>query len=475
MYPNLDENSAPEAVQRTEEPNDTTGEALASETIHERDAGYENLDELAGPAPEQNPEEGSNYRHSNLEDEREGEDEEKLHGRPPGTDTRWEHSAARSSAGDPDRFIKFKVWSHLVLCSILGTLARLGLQALTRYPGAPIPNTELWANIGGSFVMGFIREDRLLFRKHWANAKIPRESTRTSKEEGSSEPDIKAISESFLAAKATIPAYIGVTVGFCGSFTSFSSFIRDVFLALSNDLNTASISSMIVTSTPEARSGGYSVMAVLGVLIVEITTCLGALSFGAHMATFLHPFADSVSSINMEKYLDVLASILGWGVWIGAIIMAILPPDRFGSTKETWRSQVLFALVFAPVGCFVRFWLSLQLNGKSKSFPLGTFIANTMGTLVLGMCYALQHVTLPGSSRSVGGGLIGCAVLQGIQDGFCGCLTTVSTWALELKGLRTSHAYRYGIVSVGVSFCLLVVIMGTVRWSVGFSAPACKI
>ncbi|KAI5210781.1 amidase [Aureobasidium subglaciale] len=85
MYPNLDENSAPEAVQRTEEPNDTTGEALASETIHERDAGYENLDELAGPAPEQNPEEGSNYRHSNLEDEREGEDEEKLHANTMGT------------------------------------------------------------------------------------------------------------------------------------------------------------------------------------------------------------------------------------------------------------------------------------------------------------------------------------------------------------------------------------------------------
>lgn len=194
------------------------------------------------------------------------------------------------------------------------------------------------------------------------------------------------------------------------------------------------------------------------------------------MATFLHPFADSASSIDLEKHLDGLAIVFGWGAWIGAIIMAVLPPDRSNSSKETWRSQVLFALVFAPAGFFVRFWLSLWLNGKIKSFPLGTFMANTMGTLLLGLCYALQHITLPSSSsRSVGGGLVGCQVLRGIQDGFCGCLTTVSTWVLELKGLRRSHAYLYGIGSVGTSLCLLIVIMGTVKWTVGFSAPACKI
>ena len=482
MYSNLDEISAPEPVQNPDDSSDTANEARTSQTTHQRDAGYENLDELADPAPDQNPEEDRNYRHSNLEDEREKEEYENSNGQSSGTDipTGSEQSIAESLAGEKviasERFVRFTVWSYLVLFSILGTLARLGLQGLTRYPGAPIPNTELWANVGGSFVMGFIREDRLLFRKHWASANTPRESRGALREKKKSMgSDQQGITESFMAAKATIPAYVGVTVGFCGSFTSFSSFIRDVFLALSNDLNTASISSMTMTSVPRVRSDGYSVMAVLGVLIVEITVSLGALSCGAHMATFLHPFADSASSIDLEKHLDGLAIVFGWGAWIGANIMAVLPPDRSNSSKETWRSQVLFALVFAPAGCFVRFWLSLWLNGKNKSFPLGTFMANTMGTLVLGMCYALQHITLPSSSRSVGGGLVGCAVLQGIQDGFCGCLTTVSTWVLELKGLRRSHAYRYGIGSVGMSLCLLVVIMGTVKWTIGFSAPACKI
>ncbi|PNS16359.1 hypothetical protein CAC42_6466 [Sphaceloma murrayae] len=346
MYSNLDEISAPEPVQNPDDSSDTANEARTSQTTHQRDAGYENLDELADPAPDQNPEEDRNYRHSNLEDEREKEEYENSNGQSSGTDipTGSEQSIAESLAGEKviasERFVRFTVWSYLVLFSILGTLARLGLQGLTRYPGAPIPNTELWANVGGSFVMGFIREDRLLFRKHWASANTPRESRGALREKKKSMgSDQQGITESFMAAKATIPAYVGVTVGFCGSFTSFSSFIRDVFLALSNDLNTASISSMTMTSVPRVRSDGYSVMAVLGVLIVEITVSLGALSCGAHMATFLHPFADSASSIDLEKHLDGLAIVFGWGAWIGAIIMAVLPPDRSNSSKETWRSQ----------------------------------------------------------------------------------------------------------------------------------------
>lgn len=476
MYSNLDEISAPEPVQNLDDSHDTSG-SVSNTMTREDDDGYENLDELADPAPDQNPEERGTYRHSNLEDEREGQHNSS--GDRSALNSTKSNQSSSSTLGQSTPttsrwFTEFTVWSYLVLFSILGTLARLGLQALTRYPGAPVPNTELWANVGGSFVMGYIREDRLLFRKHWANANTSHESSST-REKHSADQDQGKTVESFMAAKATVPAYIGVTVGFCGSFTSFSSFIRDVFLALSNDLNTASISTMAVTSVPKGRSDGYSVMAVLGVLIMEISLSLGALSFGAHMATFLHPFAGAASSIDLEKHLDGLAIVFGWGSWIGAIIMAILPPDRFGSSVETWRGQVLFALVFAPLGCFARFRLSLWLNGRFKSFPLGTFVANAFGTLILGLCYDLQHVALPDAGGLAGGGLTGCQVLQGIQDGFCGCLTTVSTWGLELKGLRRSHAYFYGTTSVVVSLLTLVVVMGTVRWTIGFAAPACKI
>lgn len=94
-------------------------------------------------------------------------------------------------------------------------------------------------------------------------------------------------------------------------------------------------------------------------------------------------------------------------------------------------------------------------------------MANVFGTVVLGMCFDLQHA---GASVA---GIAGCQVLQGVQDGFCGCLTTVSTWVAELKGLRRRHAYIYGFTSVSVGFCCLVVVIGGLRWTVGLQSPVC--
>jgi protein CrcB len=175
----------------------------------------------------------------------------------------------------------------------------------------------------------------------------------------------------------------------------------------------------------------------------------------------------------MRKFFDRTIVAISWLAWLGAILMTIFPPDRpWGPASkqswadETWRGQALFALVFAPLGCLVRFYASLHLNKRMESLPLGTFAVNISGTLVLGMCFDLQHVGA--------GGKVGCQVLQGIMDGFCGCLTTVSTWVVELKGLRRRHAYRYGALSVGVAGAGLILIMGGLRWTKGFQEIVCE-
>ena len=126
----------------------------------------------------------------------------------------------------------------------------------------------------------------------------------------------------------------------------------------------------------------------------------------------------------------------------------------------------MFALVFAPLGCLGRFYASIYLNSKIASFPLGTFVVNILGTMVLGMSSDLQYVPV--------GGVIGCQVLQGIEDGFCGCLTTVSTWVGELSSLKRRNAYRYGAVSVLVALGSLVVIMGTLKWTKEIEGLECQ-
>ncbi|PBP25349.1 CrcB-like protein [Diplocarpon rosae] len=374
---------------------------------------------------------------------------------------------------------KLYVISYLVLFSFLGTLARLGLQAITFYPGAPVVFSELWANLGGSVFMGFLSEDRMLFRDEWGTSKyhhqIQKGKKQKQEEESSSGSDnavdLDAAKKAHAATKKTIPLYIGLVTGFCGCFTSFSSFIRDVFLALANDLPTPlnhptdhqPISAM--TESTVSRNGGYSFMALLAVTIITVALCISGLHIGAHLAIASERFMPSLPYRLCRNFLDPLAVFLALGCWFGAILLAIFPPDRNSGSPEIWRGRAVFALVFAPLGCLGRFYASLYFNGKMVSFPLGTFFVNIFGTAILGICYDLQHVPL--------GGVVGCQVLEGIEDGFCGCLTTVSTWVSELSSLRRNHAYRYGAASVVVALCFLIVIVGSMKWTRGFSEIQC--
>ncbi|KAE8166661.1 CrcB-like protein-domain-containing protein [Aspergillus tamarii] len=350
--------------------------------------------------------------------------------------------------------------SYLVFFAIFGTLARLGLQALTGYPGAPVVTGVLWANVGGSLLMGFFLEDKNLFREEWGDV-----NQNNSNGTGT---DPSAESKRHKSIKKTIPLYIGLTTGFCGCFTSFSSFIRDVFLALSNDL-----------SDPSAPNGGYSFMTLVAVILITVALSLGGLIFGAHLALALDPLTPSFPFRFTRRFIDPVFIVLGWGCWLGAVFLAIWPPDRHGNVPEFWRGRAVFAVVFAPLGCFLRYYVSLVLNARLPAFPLGTFAVNIFGTIILAMCYDLQHVDGIGAS-SVGSGasssiLTSCQVLAGIMDGFCGSATTISTWVAELNGLsRRRHAYFYGTVSIGVALGFFVIITGSLRWTRGFVEPVCK-
>ena len=512
---------------------------------------YDNLDEVAGPSPVENPDELNYYRHESLEQSRSRtrestrryrrqdsleerqvrsskrrsedvkEDEEEnlteVAAPPPidegerrvsrtenishsenGSPTSIDqgHNEKQQSHHSPRReraseiATQLYTISYLIFFSLLGTLARLGLQALTLYPGAPVQTGVLWANFSGSLFMGFLSEDRKLFRNEWGQTKGTHQKVEHDRgdEENSNKEDIKeltaAAKKQHSAVKKTIPLYIGLATGFCGSFTSFSSFIRDVFFGLSNSLPVPVLhtsATPIASSSIIPRNGGYDFMAMVAIILLTVTLCMGGLMAGAHLVIILESITPSLPFYVLRKFLDRIVVIFAFGSWLGAVFLAIWPPDRPGGPnghgtwiQETWRGEVIFALVLAPLGCLLRFYASLHLNARIPSFPLGTFVVNIFGTALLGMFYDLQHAPLGGASRGmIGGGVVGCQVLQGGMDGFCGCLTTVSTWVAELNGLRRRHAYIYGATSVIVALGLLVVIMGSLKWTTGFGTPAC--
>ncbi|MCJ1453884.1 hypothetical protein MMC28_004233 [Mycoblastus sanguinarius] len=463
-YSNLDEIAAPSPVDDTQRDReqgyleDRQPRPPQADGVDE----YGNLDEVAAPSP--------------VEDSRKERNQDYLEERGPESPSTDEEAEKSTPSPRRERASKLatEVYtiSYLVFFSILGTLARLGLQALTFYPGAPVQTGLLWANVSGSFIMGFLSEDRKLFQEEWGS---PKHSERHDEEKGNSKQRSPSTGQRHASVKKTIPLYIGLATGFCGSFTSFSSFMRDCYFALSNALPVPinHPSSAPISETIDVhRNPGYSFMAVLAVLIVTIGLSLGALQLGAHLALALEPITPSIPFFFARKIVDRSFVVLAWGCWLGAIFMAIWPPDRPGGsvgdaswTQETWRGQALFALVFAPPGCLLRFYVSLHLNGRIKAFPLGTYAVNIFGTAMEAMFLDLQRVPV--------GGMIGCQVLQGMSDGFCGCLTTVSTWVAELTGLRLRHAYFYGLMSVGVALGMMVVIMGSLQWTDGFKGPLC--
>ncbi|EED12883.1 chromosome condensation protein (CrcB), putative [Talaromyces stipitatus ATCC 10500] len=386
--------------------------------------------------------------------------------------------------------------SYLVFFAIWGTLARLGVQALTTYPGAPVLTGVLWANVGGCILMGFFIEDRNIFREEWGQPTNPGKSQNPRRRLPSTASAQERWLKTHKTVKKSIPLYIGLTTGFCGSFTSFSSFMRDAFLALSNDLVDPSVLSTS-SSLIDGRGRGDSFMAVVAVLAITVSMSIAAFYLGAHLALALDSWIPIIPFRFTRNVLDRLVVFLGWGCWLGAVFMAIWPPHN------AWRTDALFAIIFAPLGCLFRFYMSLALNARIPAFPLGTFAVNIIGTGVLGMCFDLQHVAgigapatswrfdplassrpsrFPGAAaeieataRSI---LVSCQVLQAVMDGFCGATTTVSTWIAELTsiGLGTSRrrrfawAYLYAVVSMGVGLGLLVIVMGSVRWSRGYVA-----
>lgn len=458
-------------------------------TYYDFPDNYTQLDELADPSPVENPDENSLYIHKSLEETRSQEREYQRSQRNLQRERRdsiargEEPPKVEEEEKDVHKVSRFAtqlyVISYLILFSFFGTLARLGLQTITFYPGAPVVFSELWANFGGSLFMGFLSEDRMLFKEEWGTPTYHQEVERArqqglDEESGSNSDqavDLEAAKQVHNATKRTIPLYIGLATGFCGCFTSFSSFIRDAFLALSNNLSSPlnhpeDYSPVLASSTSTVhRNGGYSFMALLAVIIISVALSISGLHIGAHLAIVLEPYTPSLPFSFCRKVLDRLSVVLAWGCWLGAIFLAIFPPDRQDGPPEIWRGRAVFALVFSPLGCLGRFYASIYLNSKFASFPLGTFVVNIFGTAILGMCYDLQRVPL--------GGEVGCQVLQGIQDGFCGCLTTVSTWVSELSSLRRRNAYKYGAASVIVALCFLIVIMGSLQWTTGFSALQC--
>lgn len=123
-----------------------------------------------------------------------------------------------------------------------------------------------------------------------------------------------------------------------------------------------------------------------------------------------------------------------------------------------WKSIVAIS-VGASAGALLRWWLGDRLNAAFPLLPPGTLTANIIGGYVIGAAIAFfaSFPALPAEWRLL------------VITGFCGGLTTFSTFSAEVVGLlqRGEPLWAFGEVAIHVTASLLMTFAGmaTVLWA----------
>ncbi|KAH3680518.1 hypothetical protein WICPIJ_008260 [Wickerhamomyces pijperi] len=308
--------------------------------------------------------------------------------------------------------------SILTFFAIVGLLGRKGLIALTTYDGSYLSGVA-WANFAACVIVGFAIQSA----SSWAFVGIE---------------------------KGRTMFYTGVTTGFCGTLSSFCTLMLEVFEKSAN-------------ISPGSRyynypNPAYGIMNGLAVFITQLCLSGAGIKFGKHLARGYDP-----DLIWISKVESVIA-VLGVLSWIAVIALF--------ATIDNWRSWT-FACLVSPVACFMRFYCGKWLNPKVKDFPMGTFFVNIFATLVLSALTIANRGKAPWmpEGRIVTSKLT-CQVINGLQDGFCGTLSTIATMFVELTLMKEPKNYFYGGVTFSLAYCLIVVFLGSYNWTQGLELNA---
>ncbi|KAL6214948.1 hypothetical protein ACLB2K_014380 [Fragaria x ananassa] len=317
--------------------------------------------------------------------------------------------------------------THLAVFGILGVLTRYLLQKLFG-PGVAgvtsdqtILYLDLPSNMVGSFLMGWWG---VVFKA-----------------------DIAYMSD-FLA--------IGLSTGYLGSLTTFSGWNQKML---------------------ELTVQGHWLFALLGFLIGLFLVAYSII-FGIETAEGFRQLikrclgSDIASSRktwrigSYKRHLAVWAVLL---VMLGCLwsVSGILVQEEFRSDSSD--THLWLACIVGPVGVWIR-WFLARLNGRGlgkrqllKWVPFGTLIANVSAACIMA---ALATMKKEVNTKT-------CDIIaNGLQLGFLGCLSTVSTFISEFNAMRESkhpwRAYTYAMVTICASFCLGTLIFSLPMWAKGY-------
>ncbi|KAJ1644590.1 hypothetical protein LPJ64_003757 [Coemansia asiatica] len=341
--------------------------------------------------------------------------------------------------------------ASLVLFSMIGVLVRVHLTKLFTYADQPIYGL-IWAQMLGCFIMGI--------------------AMRTKGVLMSLSPAVD----------------VGITTGLCGSITTFSSWQLEIYQQFFNTRRANHtrfknfLGGMSVLATTIACSTGAL---RLGQMIGDEVRLLCNYYLRRWMSEYDNPLSRIDTKMLGGKPVDARDSWLGWNKWhlvdsilVTAGILSLVAACLVVALALSTRS-VSIALLLGPVGTLIR-WRLASLNSvhprldrifskriPALHLPFGTFIANVIGSVVLAIIHILQTGAVVRPSAA------SCYVLVAMADGFCGCLTTISTFAAELNVLRPRIAMLYAALSVVVAQTPFLLIAGIYFKTAFVDYPVC--
>ncbi|NHR08434.1 fluoride efflux transporter CrcB [Chromobacterium haemolyticum] len=120
-----------------------------------------------------------------------------------------------------------------------------------------------------------------------------------------------------------------------------------------------------------------------------------------------------------------------------------------------WKTLLAIS-VGAALGALLRWALGVKLNSLLPSLPPGTLAANLVGGYIIGLAVAF-FASAPGVSP-----LWRLLVITG----FCGGLTTFSTFSAEVVSLLQQQRLLPALTAVAVHVCgsLLATLAGIASW-----------
>ncbi len=120
----------------------------------------------------------------------------------------------------------------------------------------------------------------------------------------------------------------------------------------------------------------------------------------------------------------------------------------------------LLVVLGGAVGAPARFLIDLAIQSRHGSvFPWGTWVVNVSGSFLLGLL-----VGAVGTGGHAGG------LMAGLGVGFCGALTTYSTFSYETVRLLEDGAWRHAVTNVvssvaaGMTAAVVGLTMAAMLW-----------